>query len=75
MKETQIDVVKMAEQILEAKVNNDLLEAAEKESELAYAFVKLLNEYGIYGSRACSFIQKVDAINNVIKAIDEPEEE
>lgn len=75
MSEVKIDVVKMVDQIMETKINNEILEAAEAVDDgTAVAFIKLLNEYDIYGSRALSFIKKVDLIQQIIHP-ENPEEE
>ena len=56
------DFLKMADQFIDAKVNSDLLEAAKQNDEGAYAMIKLLNEYGVYGRKCLELIQKLGLI-------------
>lgn len=70
--ETKIDILEIANQVIDAKVNNDLLEAAEKSErgETSVALIKLFNEYGIYGLKCYELIQRLGTIFSVYDGLE-----
>ena len=77
--EYKVDILGLVEQTVDAHVNNTLLEAIEKEgNERDIALFKLLNEYGIYGSKAIEFLNKASTLFTIYKAtgvVDDEEED
>ena len=62
--EVNIDLIGVAEQSIDAIINNQILEgvAKGKDGEFAVAVIKLFNEYGIYGRRILEFNAAIIAL-------------
>jgi hypothetical protein len=51
------DILNMVDKLFEAKINNELLKQAT--DDRVKNLIKLLNEYGIHGTKAIGFLQKM----------------
>ena len=74
----KIDILEMMNQTIDAKVNNDMIAAAEKvekDGETIVALIKLLNEYGIYGLKCYELIQRMSGIFAIMNAVEGGEED
>lgn len=54
------NIIDMVDNLFEAKVNNELLKNAT--DDRVKNLVKLLNEYGIHGTKAIGFLQKMAVV-------------
>lgn len=62
-KDIKIDFLEIMKNTVDAKINKELLDAAEASGEeFAYNFIKLLNEYGIYGLKVHEFMAKMQML-------------
>lgn len=75
--ETKIDVLEMIEQTIDAKINNDLISAAEQQErgETCVAMIKLFNEYGIYGRQCVELIQRLGVLFDITNFLEGGEED
>lgn len=54
------DILNMVDKLFEAKINNEFLKQAT--DDRVKNFIKLLNEYGIHGTKVIGFLQKMAVV-------------
>lgn len=66
MDNVQVDILEMLEQFVEARTNNALLAAVESSGdEYVAAIFKLLNKYGVSGTKIISLVEEFNTLNKM----------